>query len=103
MVNRGFGGSQLSDVNTCITETVKPSPQRWALWPRMREVNERIRADAQTHARLHYIDLAAPMLGADGKPRPELFVADGLHMTPAGYDGWSSSVRRLLDSIPARK
>jgi len=28
------------------------------------------------------------MLGNTGQPRPELFVADGLHMTRAGYLLW---------------
>lgn len=150
VVNRGFGGSQLSDVNTYITETVlryeprivvlyagdndinagetvdqvfadyetfvrsvhasdstvdivflpiKPSLQRWALWPQMRTLNERVRAHAASGAHLHYVDLATPMLGADGKPRPELYVEDGLHMTPAGYDGWTTRLGGLLDSL----
>ena len=30
------------------------------------------------------------MLGADGKPRKELLRADGLHMTPAGYEIWNA-------------
>ncbi len=155
VVNRGFGGSQMADVNTYVKETVlkysprivvlyagendidagrtndelfaayetfvravhgadstadiiflpiKPSLKRWALWTRMRDVNERVRvyAKANANARLHSIDLASPMLGADGKPRPELFVEDGLHMTPVGYDGWTSALRPLLDSLSAR-
>jgi lysophospholipase L1-like esterase len=28
------------------------------------------------------------MLGADGRPRAELFVADSLHMTRAAYALW---------------
>jgi hypothetical protein len=36
------------------------------------------------------------MLGSDGKPRPELFVEDGLHMTPAGYAIWNRLVRPYL-------
>ena len=32
------------------------------------------------------VDVGTAMLGADGLPIPELFVGDGLHMTPAGYD-----------------
>ncbi len=100
VVNRGFGGSQLSDVNMYIRETVlryhprivvlyagdndinagktndqvfaayeifvdavhgadstadiifipiKPSVQRWALWPQMRDLNARIRSYIQQH------------------------------------------------------
>jgi lysophospholipase L1-like esterase len=39
------------------------------------------------------------MLGADGKPRPELLVEDGLHMTPAGYDIWTRLVMEHLDAL----
>ena len=38
----------------------------------------------------------APMLGDDGKPRPEIFVADNLHMNGAGYDVWRDTVRPVL-------
>lgn len=153
IVNRGFGGAQLADVNQYVNETVlryrprvvvlyagdndinagrtndqvfadyetfvasvhgadstvdivfipiKPSLQRWALWPRMKEVNARILAFVQGHAHLRYVDVATPMLGSDGKPRPELFMADGLHMKPAGYDVWTSGLKPHLDSLSVR-
>jgi lysophospholipase L1-like esterase len=37
------------------------------------------------------------MLGGDKKPRPELFVADGQHMSPEGYKIWARLVRPHLD------
>jgi len=36
------------------------------------------------------------MIGADGKPRKELLLEDGLHMTPAGYKIWNDALRPLL-------
>jgi hypothetical protein len=36
------------------------------------------------------------MLGADGKPKPELFIDDGLHLSRAGYDEWNKLIRPLL-------
>jgi lysophospholipase L1-like esterase len=36
------------------------------------------------------------MLGADGKPLPELFVKDGLHLTPKGYEVWTAAVQKAL-------
>jgi hypothetical protein len=35
---------------------------------------------------LLYIDVAKPMRGDDGKPRPELFANDGLHRNDKGYE-----------------
>jgi lysophospholipase L1-like esterase len=48
------------------------------------------------------VDVASPMLGGDGRPKPELFVEDGLHMTPAGYDIWTAVVSQALEPITRR-
>ena len=37
-----------------------------------------------------------PMLGANGRPRPELYLADSLHMTPAGYALWRERLAPLV-------
>jgi lysophospholipase L1-like esterase len=47
--------------------------------------------------RLVYIDTVPGMLGADGKPIPDLFVKDGLHMSPAGYEKWTALVSAALE------
>jgi lysophospholipase L1-like esterase len=36
------------------------------------------------------------MLGPDGRPRPELFRPDRLHMTRAGYAIWRDAVAPYL-------
>ena len=43
-----------------------------------------------------FVDIVPQMIGADGKPRKELLVEDGLHMTPAGYKIWNDALRPLL-------
>jgi lysophospholipase L1-like esterase len=78
---------------------IKPSLQRWALWEKMKLFNERIRTFSASRSRLHFVDIAAPMLGADGRPRPELLVEDGLHMTPAGYDIWTGLVSKVVTPL----
>ena len=45
---------------------------------------------------LTYVDIVGAMLRADGTPDPELFVKDGLHMTPKGYEIWTAAVNRAL-------
>jgi lysophospholipase L1-like esterase len=42
------------------------------------------------------IDIEKQMLGSDGKPNPELFVPDGLHMTPKGYVIWTAATMPFL-------
>lgn len=76
--------------------SVKPSIKRWALWPQMREANRLLAELCAGDARMTFIDVATPMLDAEGQPRPELFAKDNLHMTRAGYEVWRDAVRPVL-------
>jgi len=76
--------------------SIKPSLARWNVWPEMQASNAAIKAYSQTDARVDFVDVGTAMLGVDGLPRPELFVRDGLHMTPAGYDVWDEIVMEAL-------
>jgi lysophospholipase L1-like esterase len=71
---------------------IKPSLRRWQLVDTMRGANELIRAVTREDDRLAYVDIDTPMIGADGKPRKELFKADGLHLNAEGYQLWTSLV-----------
>lgn len=68
--------------------SMKPSVLRWAKWPEMKKANELIQAEAARKKDVIYVDISRAMLGPDGKPKPELFLADGLHMNAAGYAIW---------------
>lgn len=79
---------------------IKPSIARWKLVEPMREANRLIGEHAAKDERLSFADIDAPMLGADGKPRADLLVDDGLHLNDAGYALWSSIVRPLITQPP---
>ena len=78
----------------------KPSIQRWSLVEKMRDSNRRIKVLAADDPNLIYADTSTPMLGDDGKPRAELFQADGLHLSEAGYKLWTSIVKPLIEPKP---
>lgn len=150
VLNRGFGGSQVSDVNyfahrivlkyrprvivfyagdndinkgksaervtkdfqlfgqlirerlpEChlIYIPIKPSLARWKLWSEMSRANAAIREYLARCDRFHYADIVTPALDEDGRPRPEIFKDDGLHLNDEGYAIWTSVVTRLLDQI----
>jgi lysophospholipase L1-like esterase len=75
--------------------SIKPSPSRRAYIDRVRETNQLIRAETARDTLQTYIDVFTPMLNAARQPRPELFLADSLHMTRTGYLLW----RALLTSV----
>jgi lysophospholipase L1-like esterase len=77
---------------------IKPSLQRWDVIERMRLANALIRAYATHDDGVAFVDVDQAMLGWDEQPRPELYVPDGLHLTPEGYQLWTALLRPLLVS-----
>lgn len=75
---------------------IKPSIQRWALVNKVRATNALVRDYAGTDERLAFVDVDGPMLGWDEKPRRDLFVADGLHLSAKGYELWTALVRPFV-------
>jgi lysophospholipase L1-like esterase len=80
-----------------VVISIKPSLLRWAVMDRMRVANSLIKSYCAAHGPCEYVDVDPLMLGPDGKPRPELFVEDGLHMTPEGYRIWTAALLPHLD------
>ncbi|MDG4554676.1 MAG: GDSL-type esterase/lipase family protein [Candidatus Competibacter sp.] len=74
---------------------IKPSPYYQQRLSQQVEANQRLRAYCEATPGLRFIDVASPLLGADGRPRPELF-QDGLHLNAAGYRLWRERVRPAL-------
>jgi lysophospholipase L1-like esterase len=79
--------------------SIKPSPLRAALLEQAFATNELIRAYSARLAGTHYIDVFSKMLGTDGQPRPELFGADRLHLSRAGYALWKQEISRHLSAM----
>ena len=75
---------------------LKPTPARWHLTDQMHQANKLLRSYCERQKACVYVDVWPAMLGPDGKPRPEHFIADGQHMTPEGYKVWTDLVRPLL-------
>lgn len=79
-----------------IYVAIKPSIARWNLIDKIRETNGIVREYAKANPFVHFLDVEPVMLGSDGKPKPELFIDDGLHLSRAGYDEWNKLIRPLL-------
>ena len=72
--------------------SIKPSPSRAAILPAIRASNALISDYLITQYNADYIDVFTPMLGPEGKSRPELFLPDMLHMNAAGYALWHTVI-----------
>lgn len=76
--------------------SIKPSPLREKLMQLAAQTNALIAAYCRGDARLDYVDVYSAMLGADGRPRDELFQADRLHLNAQGYALWKSVIAEHL-------
>lgn len=76
--------------------SIKPSPSRWKLENTVKEANRLIQQTCQNRPNLRYLDVFSLMLNADGLPKPELFVADQLHLNNSGYQIWAKALRESL-------
>lgn len=76
--------------------SIKPSPGRWHLWPRMAKTNALLREACARDTRLAYVDVASKMLDGRGRCREEFFRADRIHMNAKGYHVWGETLRPVL-------
>lgn len=76
---------------------IKPSPSRWPLADKARTTNRLIAEHCRATPGLTFLDVFQPMLGADGRPRTELFIADQLHLNAEGYRLWRGILAPFLD------
>ncbi|MCZ0951861.1 MAG: GDSL-type esterase/lipase family protein [Rhodospirillaceae bacterium] len=81
--------------------SVKPSILRWNVWPLAQEVNAGYRGIADDDPLVYYVDVATPLLDADGSLRPEVYVEDGLHLNDLGNSIWGTAIRNALMAVEA--
>lgn len=87
--------SKLPEVRIAFM-ALNPSILRWDNFAKETKTNELIKAFIASDKNLAYIDVVGPMLGPDGRPRPEIFAEDRLHNNAEGYKLWASLVRPYL-------
>jgi len=80
---------------------LSPTIKRWEQVAAGNQLNDLIADYCKKNDGLTYIDTREISLGADGKPVPELFVADGLHFSEAGYKLLTAKVLPVLSKVKA--
>jgi len=76
--------------------SMKPSPSRRHLFPKMREANQLIKDFLATQKNTAFIDVHQKMLDTTGEPIPEIFLDDSLHMNAKGYAIWKKEIEPYL-------
>lgn len=76
--------------------SLKPSPSRKAKFDKFHQTNDLVKAEIAKDKRAVFVDVFNAMLNEKGEPRPELFVADMLHMNEKGYEIWRGLLEKYL-------
>jgi lysophospholipase L1-like esterase len=76
--------------------SIAGNPARWKQVEQVKAANAKIEAFMSGKPHMKFINVFPEMLGTDGLPRPDIFVADNLHMNPEGYKLWTNIIRPLL-------
>jgi len=79
-----------------IYVSIKPSPSRQNLMPRMAETNKLIRHFLQSKKKAVFVDVYHKMLDGQGRPLPGIYVEDNLHMNAKGYHIWQKALEPYL-------
>lgn len=76
--------------------SIKPSPRRKKLMPKMSEANSLIKKFLKKQKKASFIDVYHKMLNKDGSPIGEIFTKDSLHMNAKGYKIWQKMIEPHL-------
>ncbi|MCR6722246.1 MAG: GDSL-type esterase/lipase family protein [Chitinophagaceae bacterium] len=76
--------------------SLKPSPSRAHLMPEMLKANVAIRNFLKKKKKTDFVDVYHAMLTSEGKPMPDIFLKDELHMNAKGYAIWQEKIKPYL-------
>jgi lysophospholipase L1-like esterase len=91
----GMIRKQLGEVPVLFV-SLKPSPSRSRLFPKMKEVNAQVKSFLQKNEKAAFADVYTKMLDANGEPKQDIFLDDKLHMNAKGYAIWKEVIGPLL-------
>lgn len=76
--------------------SLKPSPSRKKLWPKMIEANAQIKQFLAGEKNTTFVDVYHLMLVNENQAIPSIFLSDSLHMKPEGYAIWQKAIKPVL-------
>ena len=78
---------------------ITPTQSRWQLWPQINVVNQLIKAYCEKTENLYFINTVPEFLDEHGKPKPQWFVGDQLHLNKKGYEVWNRIIKGEIEKV----
>jgi lysophospholipase L1-like esterase len=80
--------------------SIKPSFMRWTMKDKIRYTNQLIRQEIEkSPSNQYFINIYEAMLDERGFPNKDYFDADGLHLSPKGYEIWKNEVLKFSSRL----
>lgn len=95
-VGKTLPGTKILVLNNTIAVSRK------ALHHEFRKANNLLKQKLANYSYACYVDVNSTIMGEDGMPRPEMFVADSTHLNPQGYKAWVSVVKPTLEKVASK-
>ena len=76
--------------------SLKPSPSRATMMTQQDIANNMIKSFIEKQKHAAFVDVYHKMLTPEGKPMPEIFLDDSLHMNAKGYAIWQREIQPYL-------
>lgn len=76
--------------------SIKPSVEREGLLPLIMETNLLLSKYIIGEKNAQFINVFARMITSENRPKPELYLSDGLHLNRQGYKIWSKVIHEAL-------
>ena len=77
----------------CYYISLKPSISRWNIVDKFKYANNLIETEiVKKTDNWHFVNIFKEMVDVKGYPKKELFVGDGLHLSPLGYQIWKQAL-----------
>ena len=86
---------------TCLIYiAITPTPARMASWPEAVKVNQMVENYASKQDSLLYLNTDQEFLDDSARPLSQLFVNDGIHLSPPGYAIWTRLLNQMMHQCP---
>ncbi len=54
---------------------------------------------AESKEAVNFVDISSSMIGESGRLKDDIFIGDGMHLNPLGYELWDPIIKRAIDNI----
>ncbi|NCC59423.1 MAG: hypothetical protein EOM12_00540 [Verrucomicrobiae bacterium] len=89
---------QYAQVSVTVV-SVKPSESRRDKIEKMNELNQKLNVWASLADNLYYLNTFDITVNGEGKPIPEYYQNDNLHLNQAGYKAWARKISEHLKKV----